>query len=218
MLSYAASYFGNADAQYDLARLYLKGVDASPRRFQLWRALAGAGGPEGPASGAGPARPDAVQRRPAAAAGRARPDVADAGARRRQRRTKPGSRKTTTGRSPRRPTTTARWRCRCSSTGCRAAGTDAEDGEQAKPKGWMRRGFAAPTILRAPRRLQIEIGPDRHVVGRLFPGAHIAVDPDIDQPVAGLRRQQQMVDAQAPGSSARRRPDNPRRCTGRARR
>jgi TPR repeat protein len=29
MLSYAASYFGNADAQYDLARLYLKSSDAS---------------------------------------------------------------------------------------------------------------------------------------------------------------------------------------------
>lgn len=28
MFSYAASYFGNADAQYDLARLYLKGVGA----------------------------------------------------------------------------------------------------------------------------------------------------------------------------------------------
>ena len=31
MFSYAASYFGNADAQYDLARLYLKGVGTSSR-------------------------------------------------------------------------------------------------------------------------------------------------------------------------------------------
>ncbi len=38
-------------------------------RFPLWRALARSGRPEGPASGAGHARPDAVQRRPAAAAG-----------------------------------------------------------------------------------------------------------------------------------------------------
>ena len=30
MFSYAASYFGNADAQYDLARLYLKGI-GTPR-------------------------------------------------------------------------------------------------------------------------------------------------------------------------------------------
>ena len=48
------------------------------------------------------------------------------------------------------------------------------------------------------RRLEIEIGPNRHVIGRLLPGAHIAVDADIDQPVAGLRRHQQMIDAQAP--------------------
>jgi uncharacterized protein len=33
MLSYAASYFGNADAQYDLARLYLKSADASRDDF-----------------------------------------------------------------------------------------------------------------------------------------------------------------------------------------
>jgi TPR repeat protein len=31
MFSYAASYFGNADAQYDLARLYLKGVGSTSR-------------------------------------------------------------------------------------------------------------------------------------------------------------------------------------------
>ncbi|MBR0716178.1 tetratricopeptide repeat protein [Bradyrhizobium liaoningense] len=33
MFSYAASYFGNADAQYDLARLYLKTPDASREDF-----------------------------------------------------------------------------------------------------------------------------------------------------------------------------------------
>jgi hypothetical protein len=35
MLYYAASYFGNADAQYDLARLYLKGVDATPNELAV---------------------------------------------------------------------------------------------------------------------------------------------------------------------------------------
>jgi hypothetical protein len=35
MLYYAASYFGNADAQYDLARLYLKGVDATPNEVAV---------------------------------------------------------------------------------------------------------------------------------------------------------------------------------------
>ena len=34
MFSYAASYFGNADAQYDLARLYLKTPDASRNDFR----------------------------------------------------------------------------------------------------------------------------------------------------------------------------------------
>jgi uncharacterized protein len=34
MFSYAASYFGNADAQYDLARMYLKAPDASPDNFR----------------------------------------------------------------------------------------------------------------------------------------------------------------------------------------
>ena len=55
-------------------------------RFPLRRALARPRRPEGPASGAGDARPDAVQRRPAAAAARPRPDVADAGARQRRAR------------------------------------------------------------------------------------------------------------------------------------
>src|SRR6266436_4206884 len=59
MFSYAASYFGNADAQYELGRLYLK------------------------TPGAGAARTDAVQRRPVAAAARPWPDVADACARQR---------------------------------------------------------------------------------------------------------------------------------------
>ena len=35
MFSYAASYFGSADAQYDLARLYLKGVDATPNEVAV---------------------------------------------------------------------------------------------------------------------------------------------------------------------------------------
>src|SRR6201989_1784699 len=33
MLYYAASYFGSADAQYDLARLYLKASNATPHEF-----------------------------------------------------------------------------------------------------------------------------------------------------------------------------------------
>jgi hypothetical protein len=43
MFSYAASYFGNADAQYDLARLYLKNADTSRDDFRYgarWLGLA----------------------------------------------------------------------------------------------------------------------------------------------------------------------------------
>jgi exopolysaccharide production negative regulator len=43
MFSYAASYFGNADAQYDLARLYLNDPDASGEDFRSgarWLGLA----------------------------------------------------------------------------------------------------------------------------------------------------------------------------------
>ena len=38
---------------------------------------------------------------------------------------------------------------------------------------------------------------NRHVVGRLFPSAHVLVDAGADEPVGGLRRQQHMVDADA---------------------
>src|SRR3954467_10368945 len=43
MFSYAASYFGNADAQYDLARMYLRTADASRDDFRYgtrWLGLA----------------------------------------------------------------------------------------------------------------------------------------------------------------------------------
>ena len=35
------------------------------------------------------------------------------------------------------------------------------------------------------------------MIGRLLPGPHIAVDPDLEEAVAGLWRQQQMIDPQA---------------------
>ena len=43
MFSYAASYFGNADAQYDLARLYLRGLSSSREDYRYgarWLGLA----------------------------------------------------------------------------------------------------------------------------------------------------------------------------------
>src|SRR5262249_15470726 len=44
---------------------------------------------------------------------------------------------------------------------------------------------------------EFEIGPDRNVIRRLLPAAHVLVDADGDQPIGRLRRQQQMIDADA---------------------
>ena len=63
------------------------------------------------------------------------------------------------------------------------------------------KGFDLPDRERRLEGLghfQIKINPDRDVVGRLLPAAHIAIDADIDEPVAGLRRKQQVVNPQAP--------------------
>ena len=68
MFSYAASYFGNADAQYDLARLYLKTPDASRDDFRYGARWLGLAAQKGQHQAQAHARPDAVQRRPAAAA------------------------------------------------------------------------------------------------------------------------------------------------------
>ena len=125
MFSYAASYFGNADAQYDLARLYLKSAGSSRDDFRYgarWLGLAAQKGQHQAQAMLGQMLFNGDQMPPQA---RPRPDVADTGARQRRRRTRTGSRTATTRRSPRRPITTGRWRCRCSSTGCRAARTEA---------------------------------------------------------------------------------------------
>jgi uncharacterized protein len=47
MFSYAASYFGNADAQYDLARLYLKATNATPSDFTYGARWLGAAAQKG---------------------------------------------------------------------------------------------------------------------------------------------------------------------------
>src|SRR5262249_56030303 len=41
----------------------------------------------------------------------------------------------------------------------------------------------------------IEIHVNRHVIGRLVPAADVTVYAGIDQTVGGLRREQQMIDA-----------------------
>src|SRR5437588_241510 len=44
------------------------------------------------------------------------------------------------------------------------------------------------------RRVEIQLDPDRNVVGRLLPGAHVLVDAGGDEAVGRLRRQQQVID------------------------
>ena len=46
-------------------------------------------------------------------------------------------------------------------------------------------------------RLNVELDPCRHVIRRLLPGAGETVDAGGDEPVGRLRRQQQMIDADA---------------------
>ena len=86
MFSYAASYFGNADAQYDLARLYLKTPDASRDDFRYgarWLGLAAQKGQHQAQAMLGQMLFNGDRLPPQA---RPRPDVADAGARQRRAR------------------------------------------------------------------------------------------------------------------------------------
>ena len=156
MFSYAASYFGNADAQYDLARLYLKTPDASRDDFRYgarWLGLAAQKGQHQAQAMLGQMLFNGDRMPPQRARGLMWLTLARDSA----RPTKPGSGKATTGRSPRRPTMTAPWRCRCSSTGCRARRTERRIGRHlAHVRRCVARGFTAS--------LQIEIRPDRHMV------------------------------------------------------
>ena len=90
MYAYAASYFGDPDAQYRLGRMYLDG-NGGLEGTQAGGALAVAGGAQGAVSGPGGAGSDAVQGRIYAAPGGPRTDVADARARRCIFRRRPGS-------------------------------------------------------------------------------------------------------------------------------
>ena len=56
-----------------------------------------------------------------------------------------------------------------------------------------------PNQCNQPGRLieKSKIRPDRHVVGWLLPAPHMLVDADAGEAIAGLRRQQQMIDSDA---------------------
>ena len=117
MFSYAASYFGNADAQYELARLYLKTPDASRDDFRYglrWLGLAARKGQHQAQAMLGQMLFNGDRMPPQRASGLMWLTLARAKA---PRPTRPGSGKATTARSTRRTTTTAPWRCRCSRRG-----------------------------------------------------------------------------------------------------
>ena len=201
MFAYAASYFRDPDAQYYLARLYLDGTGAphDPRQAARWFGLSAQKGQcQAQAMlGAMLFAGDHVPRQ--AARGLMWLTLAKDNARTRAP-IRPGSASSTTAPSSRRPRTSARWRC-------------------VYLKRWLddarARVRARSAAFVALTRLDIQIDIDRHVVGRLVPAAHVAVDAGVDQPVGGLRRQQQVVDADAVVLLARRRPGSPRTCRGR---
>ena len=123
MFSYAASYFGNADAQYDLARLYLKGVGTSRDDFRYgarWLGLAAQKGQHQAQAMLGQMLFNGDQLPRQAARGLMWLTLARDSAAPDETWIKDSYNQAIA----RRPTTTARWRCRCSSTGCRAARTD----------------------------------------------------------------------------------------------
>ena len=118
MFAYAASYFGDADAQYQLGRLYLDGTPSDPHQAARWFQLAAT---------KGDCRAEAVlgdmlfQGQTGAAASRARPDVAHAQQGLRRLRKKTGSSRSTTAPSIARATTSGPWRWSISKAGLGAA-------------------------------------------------------------------------------------------------
>src|SRR6476646_7888258 len=92
---------------------------------------------------------------------------------------RPGSRSSTTAPCERRTKTSAHWLQSICATGWR--------------RGASRAPAACPCCLSAAFYIQIDV--DRHVVGVFVPSAHVTVDTGIDQSVRGLRRQQQMINA-----------------------
>src|SRR5688500_13454496 len=118
-------------------------------------------------------------------------------------RTRPGSPRVTIRRSRRPRKTIAPWRCRCWSTGCRDGGTSADDSAVTVRRIALKsleQGIVFQTAgssLRPSGGVQIQIDPDGNMVGRLLPAADMAIDPHPAAPLAGLRRQQQLIDPQS---------------------
>ncbi len=198
---YAASYFGDPDAQYHLARTMLDGIGGP--RIRSRRSSGSACRPPRAIIRRRPCSADAVQGLGRAAAGGARPDVADARPRQRGPRRSLDRRICRTPRSSRRATTSAPWRSSISRNACtRGAGSPAAVAVE-------RGGYAGCTSS------SIHTGTWSDGFSQR---AHVLVD-------ARRRRAGRRPAATAAGgrcgcrcSSARRRPGSPRTCRGRERR
>src|SRR5260370_37481364 len=97
---------------------------------------------------------------------------------------RPGSRRPiqTPSREP--PTTNAPWRTNISRAGSRG---DANSNSPARSRiSWFESSWC-----------ERKISHDGNVIRRFFPSPHMSVDIDFDQPVGGLWRQQNVVDADA---------------------
>ena len=163
MFSYAASYFGNADAQYDLARLYLKSDAGTREDFRYgarWLGLAAQKGQHQAQAMLGQMLFNGDQLPRQAARGLMWLTLA---------RDSAGPDETWIKES------------------YNKAITKASDDDRAMALQMLEHWVQGRRDVES-RRLKIQIDPDRHMVGRFFPGPHIAIDPDLDQTVARLRR------------------------------
>ena len=215
MFSYAASYFGNADAQYDLARLYLKTPDASREDFRYgarWLGLAAQKGQHEAQALLGQMLFNGDRLPRQAARGLMWLTLA---------RDSAGTDETWIKESYNRAFAKAsdddRAMC-AANAGAVGAGPPRVSCRRGAV-GWapdrvsnrvntilhelqwwarLRSDTATATRGCASGRLDIQIDIDRHVVRGPLPGADMLVDASGGEPIGRLRRQQQMVDPDAP--------------------
>src|SRR6185437_14507027 len=105
---------------------------------------------------------------------------------------RPGSATSTTAPCGRRARTSAPWVPSISSAGSPTGATRPPSPAPAA----IVPAFAAGIFILGGRsaRFEVEVDPHRHVVGRLFPAAHVLVDTGGDEAVGRLRRHQHVVD------------------------
>ena len=179
MFAYAASYFRDPDAQYYLARLYLDGI----------------GAPNDPRAGGALVRPVGAKGQCQAQAMLGAMLFAGDHVPRQAAR---GLMWLTLAKDSATNVPTRDWINELYDSALRQASED----ERALARrlsdalAW-KRGAIDSRACGLTARSIVQIDLDRHVVGRLVPAAHMLVDAGIDEAVGRLRRQQQVVDADA---------------------